>query len=82
MTSELEQRIAEKVEAGLYTSASEVVRESLRLLFEVEELRERRRARLQHDILLGVTQLHRGEGVASEHVFAELTARLEGRRKP
>jgi antitoxin ParD1/3/4 len=82
LTPELERRIAEKVESGLYTSASEVVRESLRLLFEAEELRERRRARLQDDILLGLAQLDRGEGIAGEHVFADLAAQLERRRQP
>ena len=47
LTPELERRIAEKVESGLYTSVSEVVRESLRLLFETEEVRERRLDRLR-----------------------------------
>ncbi|MGH6971770.1 MAG: type II toxin-antitoxin system ParD family antitoxin, partial [Caulobacteraceae bacterium] len=31
LTPELERRIAEKVETGLYNTASEVVREALRL---------------------------------------------------
>jgi len=81
LTPELEKRIAEKVDSGLYTSASEVVRESLRLLFETEELRERRLDRLRAEIRLGLDQLERGEGIPGEHVLAEVTERLESQRK-
>jgi antitoxin ParD1/3/4 len=33
LTPELERRVDERVETGLYTSASELVREALRLFF-------------------------------------------------
>jgi antitoxin ParD1/3/4 len=42
LTPELEQLVAEKVESGMYPSASEVVREALRLLKERDELRQAR----------------------------------------
>ena len=54
LTPELERRIAEKVESGLYTTASEVVREGLRLLFSLDELREQRTERLRADIQVGL----------------------------
>lgn len=79
LTPELERRIAEKVESGLYTSASEVVRESLRLLFETEEVRERRLDRLRAEIRLGLDELDRGEGIPGERVRAEVAERLESR---
>jgi antitoxin ParD1/3/4 len=81
LTPELERRIAEKVESGLYTSASEVVRESLRLLFEAEELRERRLERLRTEVRLGIEQLDRGEGIPGEAVLREVTERLEARHR-
>jgi antitoxin ParD1/3/4 len=81
LTPELERRIVEKVESGLYTSASEVVRESLRLLFAAEELKEQRRERLRADIRLGLEQLDRGQGIPGEQVLADVTDRLESRRR-
>lgn len=81
LTPELERRIAEKVDSGLYSSASEVVRESLRLLFEAEALRERHRERLQAEIGIGLEQLDRGEGIPGDQVLAEITGRLESRRR-
>lgn len=38
--SEFEKRINEKVASGLYTSASEVIRDGLRLLFEKDVLKQ------------------------------------------
>jgi antitoxin ParD1/3/4 len=77
LTPELERRIAEKVESGLYTTASEVVREGLRLLFQQELRREERLARLRADISVGVEQLDRGEGIPGDQVYAELTGMLD-----
>ena len=81
LTPELERRIAKKVESGLYTSASEVIRESLRLLFEAEEQKEQRRERLRADIRIGLEQLDRGQGIPGKQVLADLTDRLESRRR-
>jgi antitoxin ParD1/3/4 len=80
LTPELERRIAEKVNSGLYTSASEVVRESLRLLFEADDHRASRLSRLRADIQLGLDQLDRGEGIPGDQVLAEITERLERHR--
>lgn len=81
LTPELERRIAEKIDSGLYTSASEVIREGLRLLFETEELREHRLGQLRSDIRRGLDQLDRGEEIPGEELLAEVTERLEARRK-
>jgi antitoxin ParD1/3/4 len=70
LTPELERRIKSKVDSGLYNNASEVVRESLRLMVERDDLRNRLRAEIQ----IGSEQLRRGEGVAvgSEEEFQSL----------
>jgi antitoxin ParD1/3/4 len=60
LTSELERLVNEKVESGLYQTASEVVREALRLLKD----RDQARAQLRTDVQAGFGQLARGEGRA------------------
>jgi antitoxin ParD1/3/4 len=54
LTPELEQFVQEKVKSGRYLSASEVVREGLRLLEERDRLYQRRLADLQKEITLGI----------------------------
>ena len=63
LTPELEKLVNEKVKSGLYNSASEVIREGLRLLQEQDELKRIRRDELRREIMLGVEQIRRGEGV-------------------
>jgi antitoxin ParD1/3/4 len=58
LTPELERLVHAKVESGLYQTASEVVREALRLLTERDQAREQLRA----DVQAGFDQLTRGEG--------------------
>ena len=54
LTPELEQYIQEKVSTGMYYSASEVVREGLRLLKEREQLQQIRLQELRQDIQAGL----------------------------
>lgn len=58
LTPELERLVNEKVESGLYQTASEVVREALRLMKERDHAREQLRA----DVQVGFDALARGEG--------------------
>ena len=60
LTPELEALVEEKVKSGLYTSASEVVREALRLLVRFEEVRRRELAELNRQIDEGLSQADRG----------------------
>ncbi len=54
LTSELEKYVSEKVASGLYHSASEVIREGLRLLKDQDALREIRLNELRQQIQEGL----------------------------
>ena len=54
LTPELEKLVQEKVASGLYNSASEVIRESLRLLHERDRVREIRLEELRKEIQKGL----------------------------
>jgi antitoxin ParD1/3/4 len=82
LTPELERRIAEKVESGLYTTASEVVREGLRLLFTRSDLLDQQTARLRAEIEVGLDELDRGDVAPMDAAFAEASERVAGRRRP
>jgi antitoxin ParD1/3/4 len=62
LTRELEELVNQKVKTGLYQTASEVVREGLRLLEERDRLYQLRLDELRRDVRTGVEQLDRGEG--------------------
>lgn len=81
LTPELEKFIQEKVESGLYTSASEVVRESLRLLSTYEELQKKRLEQLNDAIDVGMTQLEKGKGLKAADVHARLSQKITGKTK-
>lgn len=61
LTPELEKLVNERVRSGMYSSASEVVREALRLLKAQEELRRQKLEDLRKEIQIGLDQLNRGE---------------------
>lgn len=61
LTPELDQLVHEKVNSGLYNSASEVIREALRLMQERDEIRAARIEQLRKEIDIGYQQLLRGE---------------------
>jgi antitoxin ParD1/3/4 len=54
LTPELEAMVKRKVDSGLYNSASEVVREALRLMEEKDRMREVKLERLRLDIAEGL----------------------------
>ena len=61
LTSELERLVNERVRSGMYSSASEVVREALRLLKERDELPREHLERLRKDVAIGIEQADRGQ---------------------
>jgi antitoxin ParD1/3/4 len=54
LTPHFEEWVKGKVESGLYNSASEVMRDALRLLEERDQLRELRLLELQREIQKGI----------------------------
>ncbi len=77
LTPELEQLVSDKVKSGLYNSASEVVREALRLLKEQDALKAYRLGELRREIAVGIEQANRGE-VAPLDIG---TIKVEGRKR-
>ena len=73
---EFEEYVRAKVESGDYASASEVVRDGLRLLREKEQLFEARLQSLRGEIQKGIDQIERGEARDGESVMSELRAKL------
>lgn len=54
LTPQLEELVRSKVSSGLYTSASEVVREALRLMEEHDRLRQARFDELRREVRQGL----------------------------
>lgn len=76
LTPELERFIAEQVEAGRYRSASEVVRDAVRLLQAQLEERAVKLEALRKAVEVGLSELDRGEGLSADEVFKDLLDRL------
>jgi antitoxin ParD1/3/4 len=79
LTPELEQLIHKKVETGLYLSASEVVREALRLLDERDKLQAMKFEELRREIQVGIDQADRGELLEGPEAFEKVRAKVRGR---
>ena len=77
LTNELENFVDGLVAGGMYYSASEVVRDGLRLLKIQEELRAQKLADLRADIMLGYEQSKRGESLPLDAA----AIKADGRRR-
>jgi antitoxin ParD1/3/4 len=80
LTPELEQFVQSRVASGLYQTASEVVREGLRLLEEREQARATALEELRAKIRRGIEQADRGELLDGDAVFEEIR-QLSARRR-
>jgi antitoxin ParD1/3/4 len=81
LTPELEAYVARKVETGRYNSASEVVREALRLLEERDQTRNAQIARFNEELRGRMAALDRGEHVEARAVRERVNRRSQARRK-
>lgn len=81
LTPELENFVQRKVSAGRYTSASEVVREALRLLEQSEKERASQLDAFRAEMDRRMETLDRGEGIDGEAVFAKIQEKSKRRRQ-
>jgi antitoxin ParD1/3/4 len=81
LTAHFDQFVQEKVDSGRFQSASEVVREGLRLMEQAEIEREALLADLRSDIRQGYQQLKRGQTVDPLLVMKEIAAMSKAGRK-
>jgi len=72
---ELERLVNEKVASGLYGSASDVVRDALRLLRERDEVRSLALTELRKDVMAGIEELDRGESAVLDIAAIKAQAR-------
>ena len=81
LTPELDKFVASKVESGRYNSASEVVREALRLLEEYDRARGAQLAAFNQELGARLASLDRGEHVEPEMARGRLELKSRERRR-
>lgn len=81
LTAELENIVDQKVKSGLYTSASEVVREGLRLLQQRDEMREAKLDSLRHELQKGIDDLESGRYRDGHEAMTDIKQRLMQRKQ-
>lgn len=81
LTPELEKFVNNKVHTGRYNSASEVVREALRLLEEHEQSRAAQLGEFNKELGRRLAALDRGKHVDPVEVRSRLQRKSEERRK-
>jgi antitoxin ParD1/3/4 len=79
LTPQLEQLVQDKVQSGRYNSASEVVREALRIMEQKDELRTIQLQELRSRMDKGLAQAERGEGADGETFMQGLIEDLDAR---
>lgn len=81
LTPELDRFVVEKVESGRYTSASEVVREALRLLEEFDQARSAQIVVFHRELGARLVALDKGESADPVRVRERLREKSAERRR-
>jgi antitoxin ParD1/3/4 len=76
LTPELEHFVQDKVNSGMYTSASEVIRESLRLLHTHDDLQNQRIKQLNQAIDIGLQQLNAEKKVPAHESYNRMKQKI------
>ncbi len=79
LTAELERFVQTKVQSGRYNSASEVVREALRLMEQKDEVRSLQLQELRRRIDKGLIQAGRSEGADGDEFMHQMIDDLDHR---
>lgn len=82
LTPDLSRFVENRVRSGKYQTASEVVREALRLLEGRDQAPIAGVEELKREIEVGLAQLRRGDGVDGEEFFTRLAARRRAKKTP
>lgn len=77
LTPELEKYVQDKVSCGMYTSASEVIRESLRLMHTYDDIQKQRIAQLNQAIDIGMEQLSQNKGIEGKYSRAKMKKKID-----
>ena len=77
LTPQLEGYVKQKVSTGLYNSASEVIREGLRLLEERDALQQMKLEALSKELGAGIKSLDAGKGRAFDKAAIKAKGRAQ-----
>lgn len=77
LTPELEHFVLDKVKSGMYTSASEVIRESLRLLLKQDDSQNQRVKQLNQAIDIGLEQLNAGKKILGHESYNRMAKKID-----
>ncbi|MCA2653614.1 type II toxin-antitoxin system ParD family antitoxin [Microcystis sp. M061S2] len=76
-TPEIEDLIAQQIKTGKYQDDLAVIQEGLSLLAERDRIYRGRFEELKREVMIGVEELRRQEGINAEEVFSELEEDLQ-----
>ncbi|AKV70912.1 MAG: type II toxin-antitoxin system ParD family antitoxin [Microcystis sp. M015S2] len=77
LTPEIEDLIAQQIKTGKYQDDLAVIQEGLSLLAERDRIYRGRFEELKREVMIGVEELRRQEGINAEEVFSELEEDLQ-----
>lgn len=80
LTPDLSRFVENRLRSGKYQTASEVVREALRLLEGRDRAPVESLQQLKREIEVGLAQLRRGEGVDGDAFFRAVAARRRAKK--